>query len=235
MLQKLFGDRAVFESVGADLFDEAEIDLLTAAGRPGTKRAPWTLADQLLLDETASLLNGPPFVFGHLVVDEAQDQSAVGLRVIGRRSPSGSMTILGDLAQSTTPAGQRDWDDVLGHLGASAGEVAHLTIGYRVPAPILDVANRLLPLTGVDTVPSRSVRLDGAPPQIEVVAEGAVVEAAVARGAPRPSPPSPHRGDRAEPLARAARRRARRGRVRRRRATCRGWPTTRSRCSHPRR
>ena len=79
---------------------------MTAAGRPGTKRTPWTLADQLLLDETASLLNGPPFVFGHLVVDEAQDQSAVGLRVIGRRSPSGSMTILGDLAQSTTPAGQ---------------------------------------------------------------------------------------------------------------------------------
>ena len=57
------------------------------------------------------------------------------------------MTILGDLAQSTTPAGQQDWDEALGHLGASAAEVAHLTIGYRVPAPILDVANRLLPFT----------------------------------------------------------------------------------------
>jgi DNA helicase IV len=180
VLQRLFGDRSAFESVGTDVFDAAEIDVLLAAGRPGTKKVPWTLADQLLLDETNSLLNGPPFVFGHLVVDEAQDQSAVGLRVIGRRSPSDSMTILGDLAQSTTPAGQRDWDAVLGHLGATAGQVAHLTIGYRVPAPILDVANRLLPHTGVDTVASRSVRVEGSPPVIEVVPTEQVVAAAVA-------------------------------------------------------
>ena len=55
------------------------------------------------------------------------------------------MTILGDLAQSTTPAGQRDWDDALRllRLADAGAEVAHLTIGYRVPAPILDVANRL--------------------------------------------------------------------------------------------
>lgn len=184
VLQRLFADRAAFAEVAADLFTDDEIDALTGAGKPGTKKAPWTLADQLLLDETASLLNGAPFVFGHLVVDEAQDHSAVGLRVIGRRSPGGSMTILGDLAQSTTPAGQRDWDDVIGHLGASVGEVAHLTIGYRVPAPILDVANRLLPHTGVTTVASTSVRVDGEPPQIDVVAEpaliGRVVEAVVA-------------------------------------------------------
>jgi DNA helicase IV len=179
VLQRLFSDRSVFASAADGLFDDDEIDLLTAAGKPGTKKAPWTLADQLLLDETASLLNGPPFVFGHLVVDEAQDHSAVGLRVIGRRSPSGSMTILGDLAQSTTPAGQSDWQAVLGHLGATAGQVAHLTIGYRVPAPILDVANRLLPFTGVDTVASRSVRIDGDPPQIDIVPTPAVVAAAV--------------------------------------------------------
>ena len=58
---------------------------------------------------------------------------------------------------------------MIGHLGASVGQVAHLTIGYRVPAPILDVANRLLPLTGVATVASRSVRVDGEPPAIDVV------------------------------------------------------------------
>ena len=85
------------------------------------------------------------------------------LRVIGRRSPGGSITMVGDVAQSTTPAGQERWADVFAHLGA-AGSVADLTIGYRVPEPILDVANRLLPLTGVDAVASRSVRGEGEPP-----------------------------------------------------------------------
>ena len=78
------------------------------------------MADQYLVDEAHSLLEGTPFTYGHVVVDEAQDHSAVALRVIGRRSPSGSMTILGDLAQSTTPAGQEDWDVALRHLDVRA-------------------------------------------------------------------------------------------------------------------
>jgi DNA helicase IV len=135
---------------------------------PGGKRRAWTAADQFLVDEANSLLNGPPFTYGHVVVDEAQDHSAVALRVIGRRSPNGSMTVLGDLAQSTTPAGQEDWSEALAHLTRAArdrkGSVEHLTIGYRVPAPILDVANRLLPLTAVRTVASTSVRAEGEPP-----------------------------------------------------------------------
>ncbi|MBI5089251.1 MAG: ATP-binding domain-containing protein, partial [Actinobacteria bacterium] len=116
-----------------------------------------------------TLLNGTPFVYGHVVVDEAQDHSAVALRVIGRRSPTGSMTVLGDLAQSTTPAGQERWEDALRHLTRATGSVAHLTIGYRVPGPVLDVANRLLPLTGVETVASTSVRTEGEPPSVRVV------------------------------------------------------------------
>ena len=142
---------------------------------PSGKRRRWTVADQFLVDEANSLLVGTPFTFGHVVVDESQDHSAVALRCIGRRSPGGSMTILGDLAQSTTPAGQRDWDDVLRLLrvtsGLEAAEVAHLTIGYRVPAPILDVANLLLPYTGVDTPASRSVRVEGAAPRVVQVGE----------------------------------------------------------------
>ena len=90
------------------------------------KRRAWTAADQLLVDEANTLLNGTPFTYGHVVVDEAQDHSAVALRVIGRRSPSGSSTLVGDLAQSTTPAGQQRWEDVFGHLGAS-GSIADLT------------------------------------------------------------------------------------------------------------
>jgi DNA helicase IV len=130
---------------------------------PSGRRRRWSAADQFLVDEANTLLNGTPFTYGHVVVDEAQDHSAVALRVIGRRSPGGSITMVGDVAQSTTPAGQERWEDVFAHLGAD-GSVADLTIGYRVPEPILEIANRLLPLTGVDTVASRSVRGEGEPP-----------------------------------------------------------------------
>jgi DNA helicase IV len=136
---------------------------------PSGKRRRWSVADQFLVDEANSMLNGTPFTFGHVIVDEAQDHSAVSLRVIGRRSPNGSMTILGDLAQSTTPAGQQDWTEALSHIRAAAAEVAVLTIGYRVPGPILDAANRLLPFTRVSSEPSRSVRLEGSPPTVRLV------------------------------------------------------------------
>ncbi len=138
---------------------------------PSGKRRAWTRADQLLVDEANTLLNGTPFTYGHVIVDEAQDHSAVALRVIGRRSPSESMTLVGDVAQSTTPAGQQRWETVFGHLGVDvatrrrAGTIADLTIGYRVPEPILEVANRLLPLTDVEATASRSVRRAGEPPQ----------------------------------------------------------------------
>ena len=78
------------------------------------------------------------------------------------------MTLVGDVAQSTTPAGQERWADVFAYLSvggaAAVGDVAELTIGYRVPEPILTVANRLLPLTGVDASASRSVRVEGHAP-----------------------------------------------------------------------
>ena len=139
---------------------------------PSRKRRVWTRADQLLVDEANSMLNGSPFTYGHVIVDEAQDHSAVALRVIGRRSPSGSMTLVGDVAQSTTPAGQERWATVFDHLSVRerpAGTIADLTIGYRVPEPILSVANRLLAHTGVDATESRSVRRTGEPPTWHVV------------------------------------------------------------------
>jgi DNA helicase IV len=163
------------------------VDLVLKEWFPGAsgRRRQWTVADQYLVDEANSVLNGTPFTFGHVVVDESQDHSAVALRVIGRRSPTGSMTILGDLAQSTTPAGQQDWDVALSHLRADRARfadfmIAHLTIGYRVPAPVLDVANRLLPFTAVSSEASRSVRLEGDPPQVRVVASGELAAAVVA-------------------------------------------------------
>jgi DNA helicase IV len=177
ILQRLLTNDAALVAAAGGLLSADEQALLVTSHKPGSKKRPWTPADQLLLDEIHSLLNGPPFVFGHVVVDEAQDQSAVGLRVIGRRSPTGSFTILGDLAQSTTPAGQQEWHVVAQFLGADDHEVAHLTIGYRVPEPVLAVANKLLPFTDVTTVASRSVRAEGEPPTMRVAPADALAAA----------------------------------------------------------
>jgi DNA helicase IV len=77
--------------------------------------------------------------------------------------------VLGDLAQATRAGAQRSWDDVLVHLGSPDGaELTELDLGYRVPAPIIDFANRLLPEAAPDVRPSRSVREAGSAPDIVV-------------------------------------------------------------------
>ncbi len=141
-----------------------------------TTKTPWTSSDAVLLDEANSFLNGPPRTYAHIVVDEAQDLTPLALRVIARRCPSRSITLLGDLAQSTAPGGQSNWSDALVALDAPAdARIEHLTIGYRVPAPILEVANRFLARAGVDVPPSRSARLDGKPPDVRVTPNLAAV------------------------------------------------------------
>jgi DNA helicase IV len=121
---------------------------------------PWTAADVALVDEADAVLGARPRRYGHIVVDEAQDLSAMALRMLQRRGARfPSMTILGDLAQSTAPGGQASWDDVLAALGRpDAMLYAELDIGYRVPGQILDVANLLLPGAGVDVAAARSAR-----------------------------------------------------------------------------
>ena len=148
---------------------------------PSGRRRAWTPADQLLVDEANSILNGTPFTYGHVIVDEAQDHSAVALRVIGRRAGGGSLTLVGDVAQSTAPAGQEGWSSVFDHLATrrtGRGSVRDLTIGYRVPEPILAVANRLLPRTGVEASPSRSVRATGSAPAVHRASPGNVAAVA---------------------------------------------------------
>jgi DNA helicase IV len=138
--------------------------------RKATRRAddePWTAADLVLVDEAQALTDGARHTYGHIVVDEAQDLTAMELRALARRCPRRSMTVLGDLAQATRPGGQRSWDVALDHLGSPTGaEITELDLGYRVPAPVIDYANQLLPEAAPDVRPSRSVRLAGEAPSI---------------------------------------------------------------------
>ncbi len=124
------------------------------------KSARFSAADLVLIDEAAGLLERETS-FGHVVVDEAQDLSPMQARAIARRSVHGSVTLLGDLAQGTAPWAAADWRDTLGHLGKPDAAVVPLTVGFRVPAAVLTLANRLLPALAVNVPAAVSLRRDG--------------------------------------------------------------------------
>ncbi len=141
----------------------------------------WTAADLPLLDEAEARISGVPARYGHVVVDEAQDLSIMALRMVGRRAEKGSMTVLGDLAQATTPEAPGSWELAVEALAAPNPDVVvrhtELTVGYRVPSAILDVANRLLPHAAPTVTPARSVRDGGDPPLILRVEEDGIAAA----------------------------------------------------------
>ncbi|WP_433373193.1 HelD family protein [Actinoplanes sp. CA-142083] len=124
------------------------------------KSAKFSAADLVLIDEAAGLLERENS-FGHVVVDEAQDLSPMQARAIARRSEHGSITLLGDLAQGTAPWAAADWRETLGHLGKPEASVVPLTVGFRVPAVVVALANRLLPALAVDVPEAVSLRRDG--------------------------------------------------------------------------
>ncbi len=89
------------------------------------------------------------------MVDEAQDLSPMQCRAIGRRCATGSATVLGDIAQGTTPWATASWEQLLGHLGKDDADLRVLDTGYRVPRQILDFASRLLPQIAPGTGPGQ--------------------------------------------------------------------------------
>jgi hypothetical protein len=158
LLFRLLADPEFLAACAEGILSETEQHLLTWARPPRTPgSARWTTADLVLLDEIVDLLDRTESV-AHIVVDEAQDLSAMMLRALGRRAATGSLTVLGDLAQATTPWASRDWADVLGHLAKPDGHVEQLTAGFRVPADVIELAARLLPSIAPGLEPPTAVR-----------------------------------------------------------------------------
>ncbi|MFB4283653.1 ATP-binding domain-containing protein [Nonomuraea sp. MTCD27] len=140
---------------------DAERAALTWARPPrSAKSAKWSAADLVLLDEIAALIERPRG-YGHVIVDEAQDLSPMECRAVARRSEHGSLTVLGDLAQGTTPWAATSWPERLELLGKPDGEVVALTTGFRVPAAVVELANTLLAALGTEVPATRSYRSDG--------------------------------------------------------------------------
>jgi DNA helicase IV len=161
VVARLLTDPEALAAAAEGLLDAEERKAVLWSKPPRSWRsARWSTADLVLLDEVAGLLEHPEG-YGHIVIDEAQDLSPMECRAIGRRAVFGSVTVLGDLAQGTTPWAARDWPRLLAHLGKPDATVVPLTTGFRVPRAVVEVANRLVGRLGVDVPTARSLRGDG--------------------------------------------------------------------------
>ncbi|HEY7007915.1 MAG TPA: AAA family ATPase [Jatrophihabitantaceae bacterium] len=156
LLMRLWGD-AEFLARCAPSLTPDERAALHRPAPASVKRVRWTEADTVLLDELTALVDGVT-TYVHVVVDEAQDLSPMQCRAVARRCPLGSVTVLGDLAQATTPWAPGDWAITLAHLGHSDAVVRPLTAGYRVPGEVIDLANRLLPHVAVGVPAGSAIR-----------------------------------------------------------------------------
>ena len=158
LMMKLLTD-AAFLAVAADGILSADEQQLIMMRRPSRSvaAARWSLADVILIDEAADLLQRTPSR-GHVILDEAQDLSPMMLRAVGRRATTGSVTVLGDLAQATTPWATRSWQESLAHLGHPDAAVEELVAGFRVPGAVIDFAARLLPQIAPALKPPHSIR-----------------------------------------------------------------------------
>lgn len=158
LLFRLLGDAEFLAACAEGLFDADEQRLLLWPKPPRSARgAAWSAADAVLIDEVRDLVERTHSL-GHVVLDEAQDLSPMQYRAVGRRCTTGSVTVLGDLAQGTTPWATGSWAEAMTHLGKPDARVEELTRSFRVPAEVIEYASRLLPEVAPGLAPATSVR-----------------------------------------------------------------------------
>jgi DNA helicase IV len=157
-LDLLHGSR----SVDNELADEAEeltatdlIDAERLAERQEVSDTR-TAAERAAADRT--------WTYGHVIVDEAQELSAMAWRVLVRRCPTASMTVVGDVAQTGSAAGASSWSEALRPHLRDAWRLEELTVNYRTPAEVMAVAAEVLAASGAEATAPRSVRQTGERP-----------------------------------------------------------------------
>ncbi len=196
LLHDLFGSKALLRLAGERFLTEDEYLSLYRPRCGDVNEVRWTDNDIALLDEARNFLGPRPQrqvaqkddeeirTFGHIVIDEVQDLTPMQLRMASRRSLNGSMTVVGDIAQATGALAPNDWDDVLAHLPDNRpSRVIGLSVGYRIPDRIMELANRVM-LAATPTLRAPvSVRAGDERPEIIAVGNDAELFARVARAA----------------------------------------------------
>ena len=147
------------------------VDAETLAARMQAPSARLTVAERAMADRT--------WTYGHVVVDEAQELSPMAWRMLLRRCPTRSFTIVGDVAQTTASAGTRWWPETMDPLFRGDWTLRELTVSYRIPAAVAEAAQAFARAAGLPASDMRAAReLDDA---VRVKrADGPVLEAAVA-------------------------------------------------------
>ena len=135
-------------------------DLLDAASLAERQR----IADQLTTAQRAAA--DRTWAFGHIIVDEAQELSPMAWRLLMRRSPSRSMTVVGDIAQTGDLSGASSWASVFTPYVADRWRLAELTVNYRTPAEIMELAGTVLAAIDPQLRPPASVRSTGEAPRV---------------------------------------------------------------------
>lgn len=139
-----------FEDTDSEIL--AAYDIVDAESLAHRNRADvdLTVAERAAADRT--------WAFGHVIVDEAQELSPMAWRMVMRRSPNRWMTVVGDIAQTSSPAGVDAWGQALSPYVEDRWQLCELTVNYRTPATITSVADNLLQAINADITPPRPVR-----------------------------------------------------------------------------
>jgi len=162
------GALEVFEG-SRPLDDEEEPEVLLATDLLDATALAERHAEEDRLTTAQRAAADRQWAFGHVIVDEAQELSPMAWRLLMRRSPSRSMTLVGDVAQTGDLAGTSSWDQVLSPYVVNRWHLEELTVNYRTPAEVMAVASSVLAAIDKTLVPPRSVRQTGIPPRIERV------------------------------------------------------------------
>jgi DNA helicase IV len=151
-------------SKSLDLEDDPEAEIANVADVLDAEALAERYADVAHLSAAARAAADRTWALGHVIVDEAQELSPMAWRLLMRRCPSRSMTLVGDLAQTGSLAAPGSWAEVLTPYVADRWRLAELTVSYRTPAEIMTVAARLLATIDPGIEPPRPVRQSGVEP-----------------------------------------------------------------------
>jgi len=158
-------ERAVEEEYARGVLEMTGVSTLTAGALIDRYSSP----DRVRRSVVDAALADRSWGYGHVVVDEAQELSQMQWRLLLRRCPSRSMTVVGDPAQAGSAAAPHAWGDVFDRLAPGRWTVQRLTVNYRTPAPIMALATGVLEAAGTPGLVTRSVR-EGSAPRVRSVA-----------------------------------------------------------------
>ena len=182
VVRRLLSDPDLLARCAPDL-DELDRHTMQSS-TVGESRYSWSWDDTPLVDEAVTAIHGPPEVYDHVVVDEAQDLSPMQWLVLRRRTRGTGLTVTGDLAQATGVTSPESWVDVADRAGVgTSASYEELLLGYRVPREVMEFAGRLLPYASLYVGLPRSFRSFEAPKTVPTNKTNLLAAAAEAAGA----------------------------------------------------